>query len=153
MSSIAALNVGAVNDEPTNLMESVQVMKDGTEMFANGLIAMMKFLDKAADIMPLLGVEPQGIDMWNEIKCDGGLSFFVELSIVDSAQPSHKAAEYAVISEHNLETVNKFFLCFKSLEDVNETLQTHNVTGRLEELSVRCNKAKDAICPSTSEFH
>ncbi len=43
----AALNAGAmnVNIEPSNLMECVQKMKDGTEMFANGMNTMMKFLD------------------------------------------------------------------------------------------------------------
>jgi hypothetical protein len=52
----------AVNDKPTNLMESVQVMKDDTEMFANGLVvlAMMKFLDNAVNIMPLLVIVSTG---------------------------------------------------------------------------------------------
>ena len=35
--NIAALNAGAMNVEPSNLMECVQKMKDGTEMFANGM--------------------------------------------------------------------------------------------------------------------
>jgi hypothetical protein len=85
------LNVGAVNDEPTNLMESVQVMKDGTEMFANGLMAMMKFLDNAADIMPLLGVEPQGIDMLsNAMEVNRSLRNSAA-SIIDSNQSFRKA--------------------------------------------------------------
>ena len=52
----------AVNDKPINLMESVQVMKDDTEMFANGLVvlAMMKFLDNAVNIMPLLVIVSTG---------------------------------------------------------------------------------------------
>ena len=37
--------------EPSNPMECVQKMKDGTEMFANGMNAIMTFLDNADDIM------------------------------------------------------------------------------------------------------
>ena len=70
-------------------------------------------------------------------------------SIIDSNQSFHKA-EYDVIYERILEKVNRFFLRFKSLEDVQETLQTHNVTGtsRLEELSARCTKQRlrSAFC-------
>ena len=111
---------------------------------------MMKFLDNAADIMPLLGVEPQGIDMLsNAMEVNRSLRNSAA-SIIDSNQSFRKAVEYDVISERILEKVNRFFLRFKSLEDVQETLQTHNVTGtsRLEELSARCTKQRlrSAFC-------
>ena len=113
----------------------------------------MEFLVNADDIMAIaLDVDPQGIELWKQIKRDGGLSYFVQLSNGDSAQSSQMAAEYAVLSERILETVNSFFLCFESLEDVMDTLHTHNVTGGLDSLSARCNKTRLAICPFTSKF-
>ena len=44
-------------------------------------------------------VDPQGIELWKQIKRDGGRSYFVQLSNGDSAQSSQMAAK----------TVNSFF--------------------------------------------
>ena len=156
VTDIAALNAGIVNPhEPTNLMESVEVMKDATETFANGLNAMKSFLDDTNDIMEVgLNVDQPGIELWREIDRDGGRSRFEEISRSDAFdQSSHQINAYVATSERILDTVNYFFVCFQSLQDVMATLHSHKVTEALATLSDKCNKARLVIEPNISKFH
>ena len=148
------LNANDVVFEPSSMLECVQVMKGHVDGFANALNVMIRFLDNEDDLMSALGVTDQDEgEILKQIKLDEGISIFEQLSKGDSAQSWTVAAHYAERSKRILETVNTFFRYFGTHDDTKKTLTTHRVIDRLENLSIRCNEARETICAPIMKFH
>ena len=125
MNSIAALNAGTMNSEPRNVHEAVHMIQNANRMVDNGVTALMRFLHKAPDNLHVLGIDQEGVDMWNQITRDGGKSYFEELSNIESENAANKANDKTVvIARRILETLNVFSRCFATRQHVENTLET-----------------------------